>query len=305
MIIPPYYTPERLGHIYAPDVLAATEAGYAAGFTPASQDTFRVYLLLVDEQIDFIHLDGSLAVPGAIDDTLRIVNWMYQHANIITGIGASLDSHIPIQIFSPTWWVNEAGEHPAPYTAISSDDIQSGTWKPLYEMDWSTQYVEQLEEHAKKLLMIWPYHTLIGTTGHALVPAIYEALAYHTAARGVQPTMLIKGTIPQTEHYSIMEPEVKVADDPLGQLNTALLDAIGQYDLIYVAGQAKSHCVLETVASMVHYYPPETIAKIRVLEDTMSSVRHPEIDFDALANEAFARFETHGLKRVTTDDPIG
>ncbi|PJF21993.1 MAG: hypothetical protein CUN56_08225, partial [Phototrophicales bacterium] len=180
-----------------------------------------------------------------------------------------------------------------------------GTWQPLYEQEWSQNYVAQLEQSAKKQLMIWPYHTLLGTPGHALVPAIYEAIAYHTAARRIQPTILIKGTLPITEHYSIMEPEVKIEGNPMGQLNTSLLDVIGQYDLIYVAGQAKSHCVLETLASMMRYYPPEIIAKIRVLEDAMSSVTHPEIDFDHLANETLAQFAEQGMKLVKTSDPIG
>ncbi|PJF20780.1 MAG: nicotinamidase, partial [Phototrophicales bacterium] len=127
-IYPAYYAPERVGQLYAPDVAAATQAGFEAKLPPATEDTFRVYLLLVDQQVDFIHPDGALAVPGAIDDTIRIVNWMYAHTDAISAIGASVDSHIPLQIFFPTWWVNEAGEHPQPYTAISSDDVKRGTW---------------------------------------------------------------------------------------------------------------------------------------------------------------------------------
>jgi hypothetical protein len=55
---------------------------------------------------------------------------------------------------------------------------------------------------------------------------------------------------------------------------------------------------------MMRYYPPDTIQKIRVLEDAMSSVAHPEIDFDAIANEAFDRFRQNGLMMSKTTDPI-
>lgn len=62
------------------------------------------------------------------------------------------------------------------------------------------------------------------------------------------------------------------------------MDDIGAYDLIYIAGQAKSHCVLETVSSMMRYYPLEIVQKMRILEDAMSSVAHPVIDLKRLHN---------------------
>ncbi|MBZ0306488.1 MAG: isochorismatase, partial [Anaerolineae bacterium] len=151
-------------------------------------------------------------------------------------------------------------------------------------------------------------HTLIGTGGHSLTPALYEAIAYHSAARQAQPTFLHKGMIPKTEHYSMLEPEVKVPDVPMGNLNTDFLQMIADHNLIYVAGQAKSHCVLETVNSMMRYYGenhPEVIGKIRILTDCMSSVAHPVIDFEAMAQAAFAAFQKKGLTLVTSTAGIG
>ena len=222
-------------------------------------------------------------------------------------IAASLDSHVPIQIFFPTWWQNAEGRHPDPMTPISSEDVKNGRWKPIYESVWSVEYVEKLEERAKKLLMIWPYHVLIGTQGHNITPALYEAIAYHTAARQSQPEFLTKGTIPRTEHYSILEPEVKVPDDPHGELNIEFLNKIMSYDLVYVAGQAKSHCVLETVTSVMRHFEnqPEFIGKLRLLTDCMSSVAHPEIDFDGMANEVLQQFAANGLTMVKSTDAIG
>ena len=305
MTFPSYYDPARIGQLYNPNVAAAADFGLKAGFTPAYRDDFRVFLLLVDIQADFVHPDGALSVPGAIEDTRRIIEWIYTHAGQITQIGATLDSHLPIQIFSPTWWANRDGEHPAPYTEITSQEVKNGAWTPLYEVEWSRQYVEVLEEQAKKRLMIWPYHTLVGTPGHAVVPALLEAIAYHTAARQAQPNMYTKGMIPKTENYSVIEPEVKVPDHPNGRVNTALMDEIATYDLIYIAGQAKSHCVLETVTSLMRYYPSHIVSKIRILEDAMSSVAHPVIDFEAIAKTQFDMFVSHGLIMTKTTEPIG
>src|SRR5579871_78035 len=268
MDFPDFYHPERVGELYVPDADAAIAAGRLADVSPSSEAQ-RTILLLVDMQVDFVHADGSLSVPGAVDDTRRVIEWIFRNLSRVTTIAASLDSHLPMSIFFPTWWIGEDGQHPKPYTVIRSEDVKSGRWKPLYEVEWSMEYPETLEALAKKQLMIWPYHTLIGTPGHALTPALYEAIAFHAAVRRTQPVFLEKGTIPKTEYYSILEPEVKVPDDPRGSLNDSFLNMLASYDRIYIAGEAKSHCVLETVASIMRYFSdqPRVVDKFRVLQD--------------------------------------
>lgn len=306
MAFPEFYNPDKVGQLYVPDTAAAVNAGRAGGFTPASKAQVRTILVLVDVQVDFVHPTGALSVPGAVDDTRRTIEWIYNNTSRITTIAASLDSHVPVQIFFPTWWVDEDDQPPAPFTVIHDGDVKAGKWRPLYEAEWSAQYVEQLEHHAKKELMIWPYHCLIGAPGHGLMPALYEAVAYHSSARHTQPLFLTKGSIPQTEYYSMLEPEVKVPNHPLGTLNAEFLNTIASYDKIYIAGQAKSHCVLETVRSMLRYFEdqPKVIRKIRVLQDAMSSVAHPTIDFEAVASKAFKQFEQQGLQSVDTNTPM-
>lgn len=304
MTLPDFYQPDQIGQPITPDTTAAVNAGRQAGFSVAADDTHKTALLLVDMQVDFIYPTGALAVPGAVDDTKRLVEWMYHNTGSITTIYASLDSHLPVQIFSPAWWVNADDQHPEPYTVITHAAVKNGEWQPVYKPDWSIQYTEQLEETARKQLMIWPYHTLIGTPGHTLIPAVYEAIAYHASAREAQPIFIQKGTIPETEHYSMFEPEVKLVGAPESELNTQLLDSLAEYDRVFIAGQAKSHCVLESVTSIMRYFDgqPDIIRKIHLLTDAMSSVAHPEIDFDAMANEQLAQYEKHGLNLTTTDD---
>ena len=306
MDLPDFYHPERVGELYVPDADAAILAGRALGISPASKAQVRTILLLVDMQVDFVHKDGSLSVPGAVDDTRRVIEWIFRNLSRLTTIAASLDSHVPMSIFFPTWWVDADDKHPTPNTVIRSADVKVGVWKPLYEPEWSAEYCEQLEEHSKKELMIWPYHTLIGTPGHALTPALYEAIAYHSGARQTQPVFLEKGTIPNTEYYSMLEPEVKVPDHPMGNLNVSFLNMLSSYDRIYIAGEAKSHCVLETVTSIMRYFAdrPPVIDKFRILQDCMSSVAHPTIDFDALATRTFNRFAMQGLQLIQSSEPI-
>ncbi len=307
MSLPSFYDSSRVGALFPPEIHAAVNAGIARRLPAAGEDALKVALVLVDMQVDFIHRDGALSVPGAIDDCRRVIEWIYRNVGRISKIFLSLDSHYPLQIFFSTWWRDAAGNHPPPNTIISASDLEGDRWQPVYESEWSRQYVAQLEEQHRKQLMIWPYHTMVGTVGHNLSPSLYEAICYHSAARGSQPAKLIKGSIPRTEHYSILEPEVKVADHPQGEVNHALLRELDKYDLIYLAGQAKSHCVLETVNSIMRAWAPRPaqIKRLRILEDGMSSVVVPDIDFDALADAAYQRHRDDGLTFKRTTEAIG
>ncbi len=300
MPYPTFYDPARAGESYTPNVLAATEAGRETDVALAASDTKRTLLLLIDVQVDFAHPDGALFVPGAPDDTRRTVEWIYDNLGDITQIAASLDSHTPIQIFSPTWWQDKDGNQPVPYTVISADEVAAGDWSPRYEAEWSHEYVRKLEQDAKKQLMIWPFHTLIGTPGHNLMPSLYEAIAYHSAARQTNPQMITKGTIAKSEYYSMLEPEVKVPDHPLGTVNEAFLKDLATYDRVFITGQAKSHCVLETTTSIMRYFEdqPEIIKRVHLIKDATSAVQHPEIDFDAMADKQYAEYQKQGMQII-------
>lgn len=307
MAVPGYYQPARIGMLYSPDTGLAAAAGRAAGLRPAGDDDPRRALLLIDAQVDFIHRDGALSVPGALDDTRRTIEWIYEHAGSISAIAASLDSHYPMQIFYPGWWVDPDGKHPEPYTVITAEAVASGVWHPTREPMWSVEYLSRLESDSKKELMIWPYHTMLGTPGHAIVPALYEAVVYHSAARKQDLKLVMKGLEPGSEFYSMLEPEVPIRRDPNVGFNHDLVDWLNEFDEIYVAGQAKSHCVLETLGSLVRRQDeiPGLLERIYLLEDCTSSVAHPEIDFEAMATAQLAEFALAGLHRTTTAAPLG
>ncbi len=309
---PKYYDPTKVGTLFAPRIIETMLEGRAIKVAPSHTDQQKVILLNVDQQVDFIHANGALFVPGAIDDTRRIIEWVYRNLRQITTIAASQDTHLYYSIHLPSWWVDRSGKNPDPFTPITLADYQNGLWTSKFKLkapapftNWNEYYLTQLETAAKKTLMVWPFHCLEGTIGRAIEPSLFEAFTFHGAARYSETQFLTKGTIPQTEHYSILEPEVKVANDPNGGLNTVFLDMLKDNDLIYVAGQAKSHCVLETVRSILNYFKqnaPDAIAKLRILQDCTS----PVDGFEDSARIAFDNFVTDfGLKLVKSTDPIG
>jgi nicotinamidase/pyrazinamidase len=305
MDFPDFYRPGRVGELYRPEIEQAVAAGLEDAHLAPQGDERGILLLLVDPQVDFIHIDGALSVPGAVDDTRRTIEWIFRNLGRIDTIAASLDSHSPQQIFFPTWWVGEDGGHPDPYTVILPEDVRSGRWQPVHQPEWSRCYVEALHEQTKKELMIWPFHAMLGTPGHAITPALYEAAAYQSAASGRNLRLVVKGTLPETEYYSLLEAEVKPAGER-GELNRELIEWMMAFEAVYVAGQAKSHCVLETLTSIVDYFngQPEKIGRFRLLTDCTSSVQHPEIDFEALAQETLAGFEGQGLRLLASTDPL-
>jgi nicotinamidase-related amidase len=305
MDFPSLYDPAHVTVDYAPGFEAAYQAGAALRTAPASEDTQRVFAWFIDIQNDFVFPApvGRLSVPGAVEDTRRTIEWLYHNLGQITQVAASLDTHTPFQIFYASWWKDAHGKHPDPFTVITAKSVAAGEWIPVTEGGWSAHYVEELEKSGRKQLMIWPYHCIEGSQGRDLVPALSEAIMLHSAARMAQPIFHAKGMIAQTEYYSMIEPEVKYEAHPEGRADTAFLDTLASFDLIYVAGQARSHCVYETVNSFMRYFKdrPDIIAKLRFLDDCTSSIT----GFEAVTETALQKFVAAGMKIVKSTDPIG
>ncbi len=124
-----------------------------------------------------------------------------------------------------------------------------------------------------------------------------EAMLYHSLVRHSPIRWISKGDITRTEHYSIFEPEVKMSETVGGTLATSLLSELAAFDRIYIAGEAKSHCVLASLRSIIETFPDQTkiLNKFHLFTDCTSSVVHPEIDFDVQADEKLAEYAEMGL----------
>jgi nicotinamidase-related amidase len=97
-----------------------------------------------------------------------------------------------------------------------------------------------------------------------------------------------------------------VLDHPHGDLHDGVLEALRAADAVFIAGEAQSHCVLETLEDIVDIFGDEaaSLEKFYLLVDCTSSVLHPQIDFEALSLEAFERFARRGLQFVRSTDPL-
>ncbi len=330
--IPPHFDRAGVAEIWPLPYLELASAAHAwavqHGVKPAASDKTRTCFLLVDSQISFCIPGSDLFVAGrsgraAVEDNIRTCNFIYENLGTITEICATMDTHTAMQIFHPVFWVNDSGEHPQPHTEISLEDIERGAWRinPATASILSGGDPEQLKQHAhhyvwrltdsgKYPLVVWPYHGMLGGIGHALVPALEAACFFHNIARSSQTAFHMKGENPLTETYSIFGPEVRDRMDgtPLAKRNDALLRHLLSFDVLIIAGQAKSHCVAWTVADLLEEIQDqdERLArKVFLLEDCTSAVVVPGVvDFTDQADEAFARFAAAGMNVVRSTTPV-
>jgi len=275
MTRPSFYNPAKVGENRKPDLVRAREEGLAAGLKPAAKEKVQRIVVGIDEENDFIIDKGSLKVSGAIDDVRRFINYLYDHASEITALLFTLDQHIPWQIFYNLWWKDRDGNHPAPFTQITEEDVSKGLWIPQIEKQWSLEYPKELKKTGQSPLIIWPEHCMIGTEGANLITDLSEAIMYLSAARSIQPMYMFKGTVAKSEHYGPFCCCVPVADHPQGGLQTAFMDIIAKYDIIDIAGEAEDFCVREGMRQLLSYYGknnPDVIKKMRFMIDCTSLV---------------------------------
>src|ERR687898_201806 len=278
--VPAHFEPSRVGEVWrVPYEDRAREAPASAdehGLAPAADDSFRLGLIAVDVQNTFCIPEFELFVAGrsgtgAVDDNRRLCEFVYRNLGTITQIFPSLDTHHAMQVFHAIWLVDEHGDHPAPYTLVSAEDVKAGRWR--------------------------------------MNTAVEEAVFFHSIARHSQPDFQVKGNSPLSEHYSMLGPEVTEGPDGdrLGGKNTELIEKLLTFDVVVVAGQAKSHCMAWTIDDLLEEEAAgERLAeRTYLLEDCTSAVVVPGlVDYTDEADGAFERYAAAGMHVVRSVDPI-
>ncbi len=341
MPVPPHFRSDKVGQLWRVEyeriASAASEWAQRYELRSAGEDEFRICLILVDVQNTFCIPDFELFVAGrsgrgAVDDNIRLAEFIYRNLHNITEIFPTMDTHQAMQIFHSIFFVDEDGNHPEPYTQITVSDIEEGKWRfndqlapsishsSEYIRKHLLHYTRELRKSGKYDLTIWPYHAMLGGLGHALVSSIEEAIFFHTISRYSQPYIHIKGDHPLTEHYSVLRPEVSSGPDgkPLSSRSESLFERpagsetiyqkLTDFDAILIAGQAKSHCVSWTISDLLHKAKTNdnnVAEKIYILEDCTSCVVIPGvIDYTDRADEAFKEFSAAGMNIVRSTDSI-
>ena len=329
--VPDFFNSDRVQEVYRVPyqqrAIAAESWAQEHNLQPALSDRTKVGLLLIDVQNTFCIPEFELFVGGssgmgAVEDNNRLCQFIYRNLGAITEIIPTMDSHTAMQIFHPIFWLDKAGQHPAPATMISLEEVRQGKWKVNSSLasglssnvqqleQHALHYVQQLSKEGKYPLTIWPYHSMLGGIGHALVSVVEEAVFFHSIARKSPTNFELKGDNPLTENYSVLSPEVLEANNgkAIAKKNSSLIHKLLDFDLLIIAGQAKSHCVAWTVENLlaeIKQVNPDLTEKVYLLEDCMSPVVIPGvIDFTPQAEETFQRFADAGMNLVKSTEMV-
>lgn len=227
-------------------------------------------LLIIDAQYDFCNPDGALYVAGAQDDIKRLSKFIETNSKKIDHICLTLDSHPVHDISHPLFWRDTEGNPPNPFTQITLKEVKEGKWTPISNLHETLDYLTALESQGEFPHFIWTEHCLHGSKGAALDETLFATVKKWTVT-GKEYQTVTKGTYPLTEHFGIFQAQIPVPDRPETQLNQALLDSLNEYENLYLAGQAKSHCVATSLKQIMDY-APDLAQKVIVLEDCMSDV---------------------------------
>ena len=329
MPIPDFFDAQKVATVwripYEERAKIARDWSKQHGLLPASDDSTKTWLMLIDVQNTFCIPEFELYVGGrsgrgAVEDNLRLCEFIYRNLGKITQITATLDTHRTMQVFHAIFFVDKDGNHPAPYTDIHASELRESRWTfnpalsaqfgvaPEYGQQMMIHYAEELEKKSKFALTIWPYHAMLGGIGHALVSSVEEAIFFHSVARVAQPELEIKGDKPFTENYSVVGPEVLTGPmgETLGTHNQKFIEQLQQVDQLIIAGQAKSHCVAWTVSDLLEdiaLLDLELAKKVYLLEDCTSPVVVPGVvDHTDAADAAYERFAKAGMNVVKSTD---
>jgi nicotinamidase-related amidase len=278
------------------------------------QDIARTHLLIIDPQNDFcdiperdlppdpLHpgarLGPALPVPGADADMRRLAAFLHRTGGRLGAIHVTLDSHHPLHIANPGWWIGADGRAPQPFTPVSAADVRSGRWRarnPAAQAH-TLAYVERLEASARYTLVIWPEHCLIGHWGHNVHPAVAAGLDAWERERLAPVDYVMKGSNPGTEHYSAARAEVPDPSDPGTLLNRRLVADLQAAESVVIAGEALSHCVANTVRDVADAMGETGVRKLVLLRDCTS----PVTGFEALGESFLHDMTARGMRLASS-----
>ncbi len=258
-----------------------------------------VVLLIIDAQFDFCDPAGALFVPGAVQDVERLATLVERNGKQIDHIIVTLDTHHVLDIAHPGFWQDSDGKPPVPFTPISLADLEAGTWQPVFEADYVKEYLRKLEAQGEFQHFIWPEHCLVGTRGASLAEPIAQALEKWSQREQKNYAAVMKGLHPLAEHFGVFQAQIPVPGAPETSLNRPLLDDLARYDQIWLAGEARSHCVATSLRQLLRF-APEIATKVTLLTDCTSDVT----DMGHLAEPIYAEALALGVSFTTSSELI-
>ncbi len=257
-------------------------------------------LLLIDSQNDFCLETGVLSVDGAIGDCKRTADFIIKNGKNIQSMYVTLDNHPYYHISHPCYWKNAEGNHPAPFTTITYDDYLQNRFQPVDDSlkDHVCYYLQTLQAKGRYNLILWPPHCLEGSPGACVVDEVWNALDIWQREQQFKNISVIKKSYnSNTEQYSVVQAEVPDVSDDSTAINYNFINALKEEDHIYVAGEALSHCVANTINDLSAYIP---LSNFTLLIDCTSPIK----GFEKETEDFLQAMSARGMRIAKSTDII-
>lgn len=288
----------------------------------------KIALFLIDPQNSFCEkLDdqsqencqklktGELYVPGADESMKRLAAFVEKYSKLLKSIKTTLDSHNRFHIGNNIFFVDDNGNNPPIFTRLeeSNNTIVGSTFNPkegkfeaignfrtykLPHQKRAVQYLKHIDATGRYKHTTWPVHCQIGTRGHNVHSELMKAFVKWEDVNKTNVNYVTKGSNPFTEHFSAVQAEVIDPNDPTTQFNNQLADSLIEFDKILIGGQARSHCVANTIRDIANNYGEQFVKKCVLLTDATNDV--PGFEHEG---EAFVKDMSNlGMETSSTTD---
>ncbi len=251
-------------------------------------------LVIIDPQNCFMDLPAApLSVPGAVIDMERLAVFVRLHRSTIDKVFVSLDTQPYDHIGHANRWVDADGNHPAPFTPITYEECLQGKWRAANPADqaWQLEYLKRLT----RTHYIWPVHGQKPTWEWQ----IYEPLAFELNSNGrMRVSYIEKGMHRDVEQFGMFGADVSFPGAPETYINHTLIKEIDAYDRVIFAGQAASHCVMDSVKQFLEHMPSQNPMKVVLLHDCMS----PVATFEEFASDWLDDMDAIGVRVTSSID---
>ncbi len=323
---PLFFDPIKAGLWYNPDIGAAMQEGIKYGvdqlLKPADtliERNIAHAMMMTDLQSDFRD-KGRLPVKGTDAVILRtcerLINGVVD--DFYAGIIFSLDGHPPFHISFDYYWRDEKGnpldlsKHGKAAILTLEDEAKGvfkaqafnvngpytvGYFQPRFDPQDAVAYWKHLQATKQGPIWVFVAHCVIGTNGVNLHPLLAETIAFACGARSIQPTIIHKGHLANTDWFGPLEPCRRDASLPHGGFQNKVIDEIKRFSTVEFTGVAEDFCDFSMKKQMMECLEGTSfIGKLRFITDGTAPIipnAQHVLELNAKAKEAGVKFIQH------------
>lgn len=259
-------------------------------FTPAiGEKKHETCLLIIDPQNDFIE-GGSLEVQGAKEDMRRLSGFIEKNKTSIDSICVTLDTHSLFHIGNAYAYTDKATKQTTTDYFGNYDSNKHISKQGIDEH--IIKYANKLKNDGKSHTL-WPLHCIMGTNGHSIDAGLNETITKWSDTTGIEARYILKGCNTSYENFSAFrsagldQNDYSNPNKEAHRFNIDLAEYLYQFKTLYIAGEAKTHCVADSTMDYVNWVKKQgnpKNQKVVVLWDCMSDVPYSKDKAEAFKN---------------------